>query len=141
MKDNAYKAEFNDSFISTMAAFQLIEETLKLYIEFSYKLIQSRAKPFTFNYSVEDIRNNPLAQLVKKFKNLNSNVVLIDDLQKLTKIRNDIAHKILIEYIKSISDSNKNHLEEIKQTKIFAWSLFDRLNNEVALLDQSIKSH
>ena len=95
MKD-AKQTAFEQGLLEVLSSFQVLELTLKVYVAASYKIIEHKlngAIPFRYGYS--DIENYPLERVINIFARLNSNKKLVKALNKLTPMRNEIAHKLV----------------------------------------------
>jgi hypothetical protein len=95
MKDKTEKA-FEEGLLEVLSSFQILELTLKVYIAASYKIIEYKLGgviPFKYGYS--DIENYPLERAIKLFTRLSNNKRLVRALNKLTPIRNEIAHRLV----------------------------------------------
>jgi len=74
--------------------FQFIEESIKMYITFSYWIvIKKLEKQLPYNFSYNDVKNNSLGKLLKKFEKFNSEKKLINEIKQLIKDRNFIVHQ------------------------------------------------
>lgn len=88
-KSEAYK----DLAVGLLEKFQLLEFGIKVYIAISYKSIRNLLDgKMYFAYSEADIANYPLERLLAIFGKLIGNDDLKSRLNKLRKLRNDVAH-------------------------------------------------
>ena len=89
--------EYNSQIMRVLSNFQFIEEALRMYISYSYRLItQKLDKQIPFSFTYNDVKNDSLGKLLKKFKKINANSKLIKNLEKLKKERDFIAHKAFL---------------------------------------------
>ena len=88
-----------------LVAYQLIEENLKLYINFSFQLIRIKLSPsIPFKFEGAEFDNAPLERLLHVFSRLTDNELLVARLNKLKSDRNFVAHYALVDYLKGIGD-------------------------------------
>ncbi|MFH0762726.1 MAG: hypothetical protein V1925_02425 [Candidatus Omnitrophota bacterium] len=126
----------------TLGFFQLIEEFLKLYIEYSFKhaaVYLSGKMPFRF--TGEEFENAPLERLLITFRKLNNNDEVIGALEKLKAKRNFCAHRAFVWYFENpeIDEGRyRQKLELIKEIKNEAIRGFLLLFTEVSKLDERI---
>lgn len=126
----------------TLGFFQLIEEFLKLYIEYSFKhaaVYLSEKMPFRF--TGEEFENAPLERLLIAFRKLNNNDEVIGTLERLKDKRNFCAHRAFVWYFENpeIDEGHyRQKLELIKEIKNEAIRGFLLLFTEVSKLDERI---
>jgi len=115
---------------SILTDFQFIEESLKMYLGLSFRLIKRRIhKDIPFSFSRKDVQNLPLRKLISEFKKLNSNNDLGARLSKLTQVRNRIAHQSFLHTFKEqkdpkFLDKERERLEKLKtHTKACVYDL------------------
>ena len=91
------KESYKAMTLRIMANFQLLELTLKIYIGRAYEFIEIvLADRMHFAYSIKDVENHSLEKLLTTFAKLNSNIELIQRLNKLREKRNHVAHESLL---------------------------------------------
>jgi len=79
---------------NALTNFQFIEESIRMYLHFSYRIVSRKLENRTpFNFSYKDVRKESLGTLLEKFEKFNSNTRLIKKIRSLTKERNFIAHR------------------------------------------------
>ncbi len=81
-----------------LAGFQLVEEGLKDYLGFYYATVR-RLLPdeLAFGYARDDIKDAALGKLINVSSKVCSNTALIAELRTLIKVRDDLAHRALID--------------------------------------------
>ena len=105
--EKAYKDEMHRA----LEKCQSIEETLKMCLLSAIEIARIQVSPhFPLKYKAEDISNLPLGPLVKAFSKINDDTMLQDDLRKITKDRNQVAHRSLLFTIGELQD--KAHMSE-----------------------------
>lgn len=105
--EKAYKDELHRA----LEKCQFIEETLKMCLLSAIEIARIQVAPhFPLKYKAEDISNLPLGPLVKAFSKINDDTALQDDLRKITKDRNQVAHRSLLFTIGELQD--KAHMSE-----------------------------
>ena len=88
-----------------LGMYQMVEFSLKVYIACAYAMIRDKLNgliPFDFRY--KDIEQTPLGKINGIFGKLNKNTDLQKKLKKLTKHRNYIAHRAIVEQNDVIRD-------------------------------------
>ncbi|MDP2157872.1 MAG: hypothetical protein Q8K68_09220 [Nitrospirota bacterium] len=99
--EKAYKDELHRA----LEKCQFIEETLKMCLLSALEIARIQLSPhFPLKYKAEDISNLPLGPLVKAFSKINNDTTLHADLQKITKDRNQVAHRSLLFTIGELDD-------------------------------------
>ena len=84
---------------------QFIEETLKMCLLSAIEIARIQVSPhFPLKIRAEDISNLPLGPLVKAFSKINDDTALHEDLRKITKERNQVAHRSLLFTIGELQD-------------------------------------
>ena len=105
--EKAYRNELHQA----LEKCQFIEETLKMCILSAVEIARIQLSPhFPFKYKTEDISKLPLGPLVNIFSRINGDTALHDDLRKITKERNQVAHRSLLFSIGELKD--KAHMSE-----------------------------
>ena len=105
--ENAYRDELHRA----LEKCQFIEETLKMCLLSAIEIARIQVSPhFPLKYKVEDISNLPLGPLVNAFAKINNDTALQTDLWKITKERNQVAHRSLLFTIGELEDSD--HMSE-----------------------------
>ena len=90
---------------------QFIEETLRMCICSAVEIARLGLSPhFPVKYKTEDIAKLPLGALVTVFTKINNDAALHEALRKITKERNDVAHRSLLFTLGELSD--KQHMTE-----------------------------
>ncbi len=73
---------------------QLVEEAIKLYLSDAFKLASKCiGNRVAFNFSGEDYEDSSLEGLIKGFKKLSNNAVLMKDLEDFKRERNFLSHQ------------------------------------------------
>ncbi len=102
---------YRDELHRALEKCQFIEETLKMCLLSAIEIARIQVSPhFPLKYKAEDISNLPLGPLVKAFSKINDDTALHDDLRKITKERNQVAHRSLLFTIGELQD--KAHMSE-----------------------------
>ena len=105
--ERAYRKELHNA----LEKCQFIEETLRMCILSAVEIARLQLSPhFPVKYKAEDISKLPLGALVSVFSKINSDTALQDDLRKITKDRNEVAHRSLLFTIGELKD--KAHMSE-----------------------------
>ncbi len=126
---------YKDRTVAILTNFQLLELSLKLYIERSYEFITILVgDKIHFDFSIEYIENFALGRLLNLFGKLNGNEELKKRLNKLTKERNYIAHEAMLVTI----GSNPNMETLHKKAEDFFY-LENELSECLALLANETK--
>ena len=129
--------EFGAGVSHALTVFQLIEESLKLYITFRFKLIRIRLDPsIPFEFNGRDYENAALETLIKMFAKLSTNQSLIESLNKITGNRNYVAHQALVRYLHG-SEDGTHHDEQSKKIadiSVEAWKCLALLQQDHAAL-------
>ena len=102
---------YRDELHRALEKCQFIEETLKMCLLSAIEIARIQVSPhFPLKFKAEDISNLPLGPLVKAFSKINDDTSLHDDLRKITKERNQVAHRSLLFTIGELQD--KAHMSE-----------------------------
>lgn len=144
MTNQDLSQEFGAGVSHALTVFQIIEESLKLYIKFSFKLVRVRLDPsIPFGFNGKDYENAALETLIKVFSRLSSNTALIESLNKITSNRNYIAHQALVKYLHG--PGNGAHHEEqskkITDISVEAWKCLALLQQDLAALNTRIMAN
>ena len=100
--EKTYRDELNRA----LEKCQFIEETLKMCLLSAIEIARIQVSPhFPLKYKMDEINNLPLGPLVKAFAKINGDTALHADLRKITKERNDVAHRSLLFTIGELEDS------------------------------------
>ncbi|MGF6575089.1 hypothetical protein ABH945_007218 [Paraburkholderia sp. GAS333] len=87
---------------------QLVEEAIKVYLTDAFSLVKMRVgRRIAFNFSGHDYEDSSLEGLIKAFKKLSSDAVLVRDLDAFRKERNFLSHQGItscLDYEKELSD-------------------------------------
>lgn len=125
-------------------SFQMLEEVLKICIGLSYEIIQlSVPKPVQFRFQEKDINNLPLGSLISKYKDISSKPEQADEIKKITKWRNFIAHNAFRhEFLSRTGKSpfDKHSPEDIGKVLTETTRLISCLAEEIKELQQILKS-
>jgi hypothetical protein len=106
--ESAYRKELHNA----LEKCQFIEDTLRMCILSAVEIARFQLSPYLpVKYKAEDISKLPLGALVSMFSKINSDMVLQDDLRKITKDRNEVAHRSLLFTIGELR--NKAHMSEV----------------------------
>ena len=116
-----------------LADFQYIEESLRMFLTAAYDFVRAKTNGrLPFKYDYEDVENDAMGRLLRKFSNFSNSEALVKTLTRLLKHRNTIAHRGLL-----LTYEEQNDVKYLDaQTK-----KLDALHNELkpclqALLDQ-----
>ena len=105
--ERSYKKELNRA----LEKCQFIEETLKECLLSAIEIARIQVSPyFPVKYKASDISKLPLRPLVKAFGKINEDAVLHQELRKITKERNKVAHQSLLFTIGELK--NKAHMSD-----------------------------
>lgn len=134
--------EFGEGVVGALSIFQVIESSLKLYITYSFRLIQVRLGPnVAFNFNGDDYENSSLETLIKIFSKLSNNKELIEVLKQRKKDRNYVAHQAYIQYLKiEGEESHTEHSEKIHEISVEAVKCLALVQAELVMLDKMIKA-
>jgi len=103
----AYKKELHN----VLGKCQFIEETLRMCIFSAVEIAKLELSVhFPVKYKMEDVSKLTLGSLVTMFTKINNDTALHEDLRKITKDRNDVAHRSLLFTIGESKD--KVHMSE-----------------------------
>lgn len=133
--------EFGKGVSHALTVFQVIEESLKLYIKFSFKLIRSKLDlSIPFEFSGKDYENAALETLIKIFSKLSDNKALIESLNKITGNRNYVAHQALVKYLHGADDGTHHdeHTQKITDISVEASKCLALLQQDLAALNTRI---
>ena len=98
-----------------LVTFQFIEELLRMYIAYCYKIISLKVSKFIeFKYSYKDLQKDSLGTLISHFKKLSKKSSLIKNIEQIIKDRNYCAHEAYLLTYEQQKDSNYL-LKEIKK--------------------------
>ena len=128
---NLYSKEVSD----LLLIYQMIEDSLKMYIEYSCKLIKVSLPPnIPFNFSGKEHENSALGSLIKAFSKYSDNESLIDNLKSLQNKRNFVAHRALVDFM--AKGESKDDMSKLKAN---AWVTFSQVQAELTVLDSKIR--
>src|SRR4030042_324500 len=89
------RREYIDRVVSILMAFQMIEDYIRSYINYTYTLIRKcLPESIPFKYKLEDIEKHSLGRLISQFVKLNNNIDLHKELNELIRLRKNNWHKI-----------------------------------------------
>ena len=141
MTNKDLSQEFGAGVSHALTAFQVIEESLKLYIKFSFKLIRVRLDPsIPFEFNGKDYEKAALQTLIKVFSMLSNNTALIKSLNKITSNRDYVAHQALVKYLHG-SKNGTHHEEQSKKItdiSVEACKCLALLQQDIAALNTRI---
>ena len=140
-KDNF--RDYRELVSKAVVTFQLIEDNLKLYIKYSFKLIRVHlnSQNIPFRFDGQEYENAPLERLITVFAKLTDNSILIDRLNKVKNERNYCAHAAFVEYLKKLDADDFEHKKEAERIEAIAkesWDCFTVLLSEVNGLNDRI---
>lgn len=105
--EKAYRKELHKA----LEKCQFIEETLRMCIFSAVEIARHQLSPhFPVKYKPEDISKLPLGALVSIFSKIDSDTALHEALRKITRDRNDVAHRSLLFTLGELQD--KDHMTE-----------------------------
>ena len=134
--------DYREVVSKAVVTFQLIEDNLKLYIKFTFKLIRVHLnKEIPFRFDGLEYENAPLERLITVFSKLTDNTHLVDRLNKLKNERNYCAHAAFVEYLKKLDAQDFEHEREAEKIEAIAkeaWDCFIVLLSEVNGLNDRI---
>ena len=90
------RSEYLLDVATSLAACQMLELELKLYLERAFEVIRKKTKgvvPFRFDGA--DYDDASLERLISTFRKINENQGLIERLERFRKDRNFVAHKAI----------------------------------------------
>lgn len=97
---------YRDEMHRALEKCQFIEETLKMCLLSAIEIARIQVSPhFPLKHKAEDISYLPLGPLVNAFAKINDDTALQNDLRKITKERNQVAHRSLLFTIGELEDS------------------------------------
>ena len=138
------KEYYKEAAIHALAGFQLIEEGLKRYIVHYYDTVRYLlGDKLHFDYNESDVSEAALQRLLSIFSKINSNKELIEQLRKLVKQRDEIAHKAFVELYgptKSEAEFEKMYQKYVEVGKQLS-RLLTAVNDENFKLFSIYKSH
>lgn len=112
--------QFSKELVDAMFSFQLLESTLRAYIQTVFDLVIAKLEDddITFNHNAEGIHG--LGELIRHFKKYCDKEEVCKVLtRKLREERNFIAHELVFEFTDN-KDDNEKHIERLKQAKKLA---------------------
>lgn len=110
---------YRDELHRALEKCQFIEETLKMCLLSAFEIARIQvSQHFPLKYKAEDISNLPLGPLVKAFSKINDDTALHDDLRKITKERNQVAHRSLLFTIGELKDKAQMSVAILKMKGI-----------------------
>jgi hypothetical protein len=120
-----------------LSPYQLIEESLKFYIEAVHWRIEHILRGrIPFRYPPKEYENAPLEHLIKMFRRHSDNEDLIERLKDALKKRNYIAHNAINHYMEdpTMAESISDDLKKIKDD---GYDLIEELRKELKKLRSS----
>jgi hypothetical protein len=98
-------ADFRIQFGFAAETFQLLEETLKMYLVLCFEIVRNRLpSAIRFDYSDKDVVNQPLGRLARMFAKYNGETSLYKEIIALTEKRNYIAHQAYLTLLTGARD-------------------------------------
>ena len=98
-------------------SFQLVEESLKTYLDITFDVIRARTKgTIVWKWSRKDVERLPLGPLVSEFEMVVDDAALISELRALQEDRNHCAHKAYL--VSKHKDSADNLLAEAQRVEV-----------------------
>lgn len=92
------KLRYREAATHALAGFQLVEERLKEYIGYHYDAVRALVVGrIAFLHKREEIEEASLERLTTIFARLTSNADLVKEIRALTRVRNDVAHRALVD--------------------------------------------
>jgi hypothetical protein len=83
--------------LNLLANFQLVEFALKVYLGYCYEIVRKRVEGvIPFHRDFKSIEKHALKRLIELFVECNSNRALQRDLFKLSRERDELAHRSLL---------------------------------------------
>ncbi len=126
---------------NALFTFQMIEESLKIYIGVAYGIIKRTApSPVAFNFDASAINNAPLGKLIKMFSGVSANNKLIGDLRKIEEWRNFCAHRAYMhEFMSRQSGTpvSANDVDDVKTVTTFTINLLNQIDNDMRILRET----
>lgn len=126
---------------NALFAFQMIEETLKIYIGGAYEIIKHTApSPVAFNFDNSAINNAPLGKLIKMFSGVSANNKLIANLRKIEEWRNFYAHRAYThEFMSRQSGTpvSAKDVDDVKTVTTFAADLVKKIGDDMIILRET----
>jgi hypothetical protein len=106
--ETAYRQELHNA----LEKCQFIEETLRMCITHAVDIARIQlSSHFPVKFKKEDISKLPMGALVAVFSKINDDKTLHNSLRKITKERNEVAHRSLLFTLGELSD--KEHMTEV----------------------------
>jgi hypothetical protein len=135
-------SEYHDELGKALYAFQWIEELLRQYILRAHFAISIKVKgtlPFR-PLSEKDLERESFAALLQKFKRLNSNKTLSDEIGCLRPIRNRCAHRgYLVKFKNKYDDADlRKQIDEMSRFASEADKCVRRLFNKVQHIERTM---
>lgn len=135
-------SEYHNELAKTLYVFQWIEELLRQYLLRAHLVISMRLEGIlTFEPLIQkDLERDSLAQLLDKFKRLNSNRGLIDEIERLRPIRNHCAHRGYLVKFKDDYDESilRNEIRRLTKTSAEADACVKKLLHEIIGLEKAL---
>ena len=131
--------EYYSKLQNSILMFQLIEESLRMYIKLAYSIINKRLDniiPFKFTYN--DVQRDSLGTLLDKFAKFNNNSELPKKISAIIKWRNFCAHRAyLMTYDEQTGGKSlTKEIERMDKLIKFIDECFWQLHGELKKLDE-----
>jgi hypothetical protein len=99
-----------------LAACQLLEFFLKIYIRIAFKAIkESLVERLPFGFTGEDYENAPMERLLNVFQKLSDHKALHKRLNALKEERNHLAHRAIVEYLRDGESHPQKHKQMMRR--------------------------
>lgn len=132
------------SVMQAIAAFQMIEEGLKICIGLSHQVLEQVApSPITFKVDATKINEAPLGKLIELFSQVSTNEQLIKDLKKVRPWRNFCAHNAFShEFLNTHGESGFDDRKEseLKLVVESCQNILERIGAEIKLVQHEYRS-
>jgi hypothetical protein len=112
------KALYKGQALELLASFQLLEQSLKMYICAVNRAVQALVKgKLVFKFEDREVESYPLERLIGLFQKLSDDESLVCELNALRRLRNDVAHNSLL----AVSSDKNFDNEEIFFAGVDFW--------------------
>ncbi|MGZ8983469.1 MAG: hypothetical protein ACXW11_05890 [Methylotenera sp.] len=126
---------------NALFTFQMIEESLKICVGLSYKIIKHSVPPPTaFNFDASNINNAPLGKLIQMFSGVTANLQLVGELRKIMEWRNFCAHRAYTHEFMSRRGSapvSSDDVEDVQAATTFGVNLVEQVASEMRALQKA----
>jgi hypothetical protein len=128
-----HEQRYRDVFSNALAGFQLIEEALKDYIGFYHETVRKLLpSELTYGSTRQDIQDAALGKLINVFAKCSNNQVLISELRSLISVRDQLAHRGLIDLYgtEKTRVDFADRAKQLQETAEKISGLLDQVNKE-----------